>query len=118
MYTSSPQQLPQYGLIYADSMAGLAIKDVRIFQLTHSHFTILRVRYQKCHGYGSKLWHFWVVTHRVLVAKCGSYWWKEIYLDFTAVSFAVKAGMFSYCGVYVLGTIRYICWRIEIYNLL
>jgi hypothetical protein len=37
------------------------------------------VRHRKCHGYGSKLWEFWVVNRLVAEAKCGSFGDRCIY---------------------------------------
>ena len=42
-----------------------------ILQPCQLRIVTLRVRHQKCHSYGSKLWEFWVVNRRVVMAMCG-----------------------------------------------
>ena len=68
--------LPHYGLHYTDSIAGLTFHDKCIFQLTHSRFATLRVRYKNSHTYGSKPWEFWVESMALLGRKPHGFGWE------------------------------------------
>ena len=44
--------------------------------MVHLHFSTLRFVIRKCHGYGSKLWEFWVVSMALLGAKPHGFGWE------------------------------------------
>ena len=93
MYTSSLR-----GMHYV----GLAIRDRCIFQFPHSRFVTLRFRHQKCHSYGAKPWHFWVVTHRVTRTKWANNSQKEIDADFHNHTLLPLISLFLGNNIYML----------------
>ncbi|MBR7167431.1 MAG: hypothetical protein IKD33_01315 [Bacteroidales bacterium] len=45
-------------------------------------FVTLRFSHQKCHSYGPKLWHFWVVNRRVMTKKRGGCFQRTLQTSF------------------------------------